>query len=288
LENPHLENELDRLGDELNVARATLEAELAELRLSLQVEGDRRHKALAELYELAGTLLKEEATLADLELQRRRTEALRGKKAIPEAQYDSARLAESGQRAKIDKLCQAIAQLEERAAAAGTEPDLGYGELKPTLARIESLQNQIVRTRAQLARCEVKSPVSGLVVKRYFLPGEHAGDSETIFEVLADESLEAVVYFPAEKAASVEIGQRIPLSIPGSPEIDSGLVTRLGNRLEPVPPVVARHYAKNETTLPVHLRPESRLDRPVRLQLGRVVRVPFFRSRLASWRDAGA
>jgi membrane fusion protein (multidrug efflux system) len=287
LENLQLEQDVDRLGDELEIARATLDAELAKLRLSLQIEGDRRHKALAELYELAGTLQKEEAALADLELQRKRSESLRQKRAVPEAQYDAARLAAAGQRAKIEKLCLALEQLEERASATGTEPDEGHGQLKPVLARIESLQREIVRKRAQLQRCEVRSPVSGVVVKRYFLPGEIVEPSETVIEILEEESLEAVVYFPPDKTSSLATGQRIPLVIPGSTGVVEAVVTRLGTRFEQVPAPMARHYQKNEAVLPVHLRPQPRPNQDVRLRLGGLVRVPLIRPLLTPGRDSG-
>ncbi len=282
LENPDWEEGLGRVADELRITQATLDAELAKVSWNLRLEGDRRQKALAELYELWGTLAQEKSKLDDVQQKLRRVELLCRRGAAPDAEYETTRLAESGQRAKVEKLSLAVSQLQDRGELVGVQPAQGYGELKPILARIESLQNEMRRLRAGIERCELRSPVNGLVLESRFFAGEHADKSQTVIEILEDGSLEAVLYYPQEKASSLEVGGKLPLAVMPHQKVSSGIITRLESRLTAAPDPVRRYYRSDAALLAVHVKPQGDLDPNGDLRLGGIVKVPDLRWQLAA------
>jgi multidrug resistance efflux pump len=278
VESPLDQAELASAEDELRMAQAELHARSAELRLAAQLRGDLKHKAQAEYYEVYGTLLQEQSRLTDLVAKRDRNEELHRRAAISQEVAETARLDEQGQRAKIEKLRSALAELERRVTLANEPLDEEDG-LKPNLIRMEVVEGKISRLREKMASGRVRSPVGGRVIRRLRFTGERVDGPGPVLELLEDDSLQVVVYLPHAKAAALRPGQPLTVVTDVGNRQVTCTVERIADRLEMPPPPLVRYYNPNEILLPVYLRPVATDSA---LRLGGVVRLPRSWSLLGS------
>jgi multidrug resistance efflux pump len=275
LENPEINESLDRLLDELLVGRAELDAQVARLVLESQESGDRRQRALADYYEKHGELLAEESKLSSLTSTLKRHESLIKRGAVSSHEYEAIRIAESGQRAKLERLKQAVEELQKRAEAA-KEPDERALRLKPKIARIEQLQADIRRLRDKLQRGTVRAPESGRVLAIRNYVGEYVEPGDPLIELLRDGSLEVVVFVQQYQTHRFVPGKTIDVQIAPLTRPMRCRVERFADRLEEPPESLAVHFRENEKVLPVIMTP---IDPPASgVRLGSEARIahPWF------------
>ena len=268
--------DLERLRDELAMAQATLDAEMAELSWKSRLREDQTQRTLAEYYESWGTLLKEEAELSNMQLQLRRKEEIvrRVPRVITEEEFETLQFAIQGQRAKVAKLNVAVENLRKLVSISG--PDDEPKQLKPHLSRIKNLQAEIARSRERLELLELRSPVHGRVIRNRFFAGEYVPPDAPVLDILEDGSLEAVLYLPQEKARTLAKGDIIDLDVVPNAETLPAEVTGFGEQMVAPPPTLERYYRSNETLLLVHARPCTNDDEQQwnkRLLLGSEIRL---------------
>ena len=276
LENLDLEHRLEQAQDELRIAQATLTAEMSKVRWNFDEHFDRSRKAAADYYQTWGELLKEQAKLDELSLDLSRAKRLKEQKVITAERFDKALYAEKGQREKVKKLQIALAELKTRWEVQERSEDDGYGQIQPTLVRIEMLQGELVRLRESLDREEIRAPVNGLVVKRYCFAGERVEAQQPIFSILEEGSLNIVMYLPQRSSNLLPPGSDTEVVVEPNSVLVTCRVLRLGERYEPVPENIARYYRKDERMLPVYLQPNVDLLHSLALRIGGVVKLPRF------------
>jgi len=277
LENLDAKTQLDRLRDELEIAQATLDAEMTELSWQSRLLEDRTQRTLAEFHKLWGELLREEAKLANVQLQLKRKEEINRTihRAISEEEIETLRFTEQGQRARVDKLKVAVEKLRKLASASGAEDE--PQQLKPHVSRIKGLQAEMARSRERLELSEIRSPVNGRVLKTLFFTGEHAPSASPVVEILEQGSLEAVIYLPQRLARSYGKGDILQLHVVSSEQTLPVEVTRFGQQMETAPPALERYYRSNESLLKLHARPHTDghdAGEDSLLRLGSEVRLP--------------
>ncbi len=268
--------ELERLRDELVLAQATLDAEMAELSWQSRVREDQTQRTIAEYYESWGTLLKKEAELSNMQLQlKRKEEIVRAvPRVITEEELETLRFALQGKRAKVEKLKVAVEELRRAAKISG--PEEGPSQLKPHLSRIKNLQAEIARARERLELLDLRSPVRGRVTRTRFFAGEYVPSAAPVLEILEDGSLEAVLYLPQRMVGSYAKGDIIELHVVANAEELPAEVTGFGEQMVAPPPALERYYRSNQTLLEVHARPYKRDDagdEKRRLRLGSEIRL---------------
>ena len=287
LSNLDLNQRLERLGDDLQIAQAELDAEMTELKWQARLFNDRNQRTLAEYYEQSGVLLQEQAKLADLQWKLKRR--LDANKEVPGAhskeEVDSLQFAEGGQRAKVEKLKIAVEELKKLSRLEQQEKT--PGQLQPKLARIESLQAEIKRLRDQIKQGQIRAPANGRVIKLHGFTGEYAEAGALLVEILEEGSLEALIYMPQRYADQVAPGDELELQVDPLDRKVPVRIERFGERLEVVPTHLQRYYRRNESLLVIHTRPQEEFSQSDDLRLGSEIKLPHpvtesWRRRLAS------
>jgi membrane fusion protein, multidrug efflux system len=90
----------------------------------------------------------------------------------------------------------------------------------------ENAQSQLAMARAALAETALTAPITGVISKRAIEPGERVGNEMQMFQIIDPTSLEVVVAVPAERAASLKIGQKAKFQIDsagGSAAVEASL-----------------------------------------------------------------
>lgn len=274
LDSLDLRQSLAKWGDELRLAQAELQAEVSRLRWRSNALADRGYDAGADYYEAWGNLLKEQAKLTELELEFERAAKLQGGTGITQAAFEQAELERDGQRAKVTRLTQAVAERKARVDIARVAED-DADQLRPHEARIAAAQAEIARVEEKLATGRIRSPVDGLVVSRRTFAGEHAKAGETLVTVLERGSLEIVFYLRQSDAGRLSPGDTVQFEIEPYAEKTPGVVSRFEDELRPAPVCVKTRYRADERLLPVRVRPRDDSGRWLALRLGGVAKLPY-------------
>jgi multidrug resistance efflux pump len=286
LDNITLRQRCAQLGDELQVAQATLEAEVSKLKWQTVSSLDQGKGAVAYYYEALGNLLQEQANLEYMDNSLQRARSMQLQRAISDEQIDQLRCNRKGQEAKIAKLKEGLADLKKRAdqteiwtRKAAPERDglaeLGKDQFKPTLARIAALQAERARIQEQLDHGNIRAPTNGLVTKIHRFAGEQAKGSEPVLSMLEDGSLQVVLYLPQDASALLEVNEEIAVILEACPEPLVCTATRLGDQCEPAPEQIKRHYAQGQKLLPVYLEPKDKVAPWMALRVESVVKLPY-------------
>jgi len=273
LANPQIQDDIERLSDELRLAQSELDAHVAELTLSAQQSRDRQQLALAEYYKLVGELLAEQAKLSDLAGRMARSEKLSVKGAVTGQDHDSTRLAAEGQKAKVERLALAVAELKKRTD--GGEPeDHGSERLKPKLVRLEQIQASIQRARERQREGTIHAPAAGRVLSIGRQVGQFVEPATTLVELLDEQTLEIALLVRQDRTIAYRTGERIEVEMPPRQERLSCEITRVGDEFLAPPPQIETRFRHGERLLPVFLRPVRADDSDVPLRLGSEVRQP--------------
>jgi HlyD family secretion protein len=123
------------------------------------------------------------------------------------------------------------------------------------------------------------------VVKIHRLPGEHCPVSEPVLSILEEGSLQVVLYLPQGASTLLAVGETADLDVEPYPQPLACAVVRLGDRYEPAPEHIKRHYRADQKLLPVYLQPQDAHVQWMALRVGGVVRLPYGVPRL--WGGAG-
>lgn len=82
-------------------------------------------------------------------------------------------------------------------------------------ARVEVLRAQRNGIELQLSDAAIKSPINGIVLNKYINQGEFVVPGTVVAEVADITELEALIYLPLNKLATVKIGQKVSIKIDG-------------------------------------------------------------------------
>jgi HlyD family secretion protein len=283
LDNTELRQRRAQLDDELRVAQATLEAEAARLKWQAAFHLDQSGDAQARYYEAWGQFLQEQSRLELLKNEAERVSSLQAQNAASKQELDQVLFDLRGQEQKIIKLRSALAERKRRAELTGSllgkQADPSYGlmgdgadQLKPSLARIEALQAERARLDERLAQGRLCAPANGLVVKINRFTGERCLPAEPLVALLEEGSLQVVLYVPQKSSAALAVGDDINLGVAPYPEPLTCTLTQLGDRYEPAPESIKRHYAVGQQLLPAYFQPRPESARWMALRVGGVVK----------------
>lgn len=279
--NEELRQRLAQLGDEVQLARANLEAETARLRWQLAWNLDQNRGAETMYYEAWGQLLQESARLEDLRnnhLERGRQLDLT--RAISREELDQIKYSIEGLEQKIARSKDALAELKRRAERTGnllsdsSLTENGAVQLRPHLVRIETLLAEQARLRERLEKGQVRSPINGLVLKRHRFTGERSQTTGPLLTILEEGSLEVVLYLPQSSSEHWAINDELAVLVEPHPRAMVCRLVRLGDQFEPAPEAIRRNYAEGQKLLPAHLEPGEELQHSLGLRVGGVVRLP--------------
>jgi multidrug resistance efflux pump len=286
VESLELKHRHAQLGDDLRVAQATLDGEVAKLKWQAALHLDQGKGAQALYYEAHGELLREQAKLEQLNASLRRAGQSLAQHAVAPEDYDQIRYTRQGQEQKIAQLKKSVEELRQRMEQArslrptkggsgDSIADYGGDHLKPFLARIEALHAERGRVQEQMEQGEIRAPVNGVVLKVAHFAGERCKAGDLLVTLLEESSLEVVLYVPQQAGDQFTEGSTVDLLVEPMARPLSGTVVRCGATLEPAPEHLKRHYPEGQHLLPVYVRPGEEAERWLALRVGATVRLPY-------------
>ncbi len=284
--NTELQQRHAQLGDEIVIAQANLQAEIAKLKWQVAFSIDQGQGVVATYYEMWGRLLQEQAKLEEITTTLKRAARLYNQQAMSTEEIEQLRSNKKGLEEKIAKLKESLDELKKRAELAsallqkGTElskghTENGYDQLKPSLARIEALQAERSRIQERLDQGRLCASANGLVVKIHRFAGESCKAAEPVLSILEEGSLQVVLFLPQKSSTLLAEGDGVNVVIEPHAQRLNCEVVRLGEKYEPAPDNIKRHYAADEKLLPVYLQPKDETVRWMALRVGGVVELPY-------------
>lgn len=280
MDSTELQRRLAQTQDDLALGEAQLDALMAELQQSLE-HGARAHEAdaedfSAEYFELASKLRAHRAELERLNRNLARAIDLKQKNVISEEQYEDIHFAQTGEKELVEMLEEAVEHLRRRTRLAKPELEITIDQIRPALVRIDNYKRELLRIRDDIARKQIVSPLSGIVVKRQCLTSRWVETSEVLMEIVEEGSSQPVIYLSQHDTLQLEPGQDINIHILPHHKPLECTVERVGAEYVPVPLSIERFYGKNESVLPVFLKSKYLVELPP----GATIRVPHSMSEL--------
>ncbi|MBL8819736.1 MAG: HlyD family efflux transporter periplasmic adaptor subunit [Planctomyces sp.] len=273
-----LEQSLARVTDELRVAEAELNAELAKVQWQSHVEETEMTRSIAEFFESTGRMHAELGNLELIREQLNRNTILAEQQATSMWEKESFQIQEKAATENLNAIQQSLVILKERAEKAASSPRLGAEQIQPLVAKSEMLLNEIQRIRGLIALGELKSPVSGTVLRRHHPAGECLKSHESLFSVIEESTLEIELFLPQEMSRRYQVGDKIDVRIDPLEELVACEVVSIGKEHRSPPQQIEIFYRSNIQLLPVRLKPLKPFADENKLPVGAVAKLPHIRS----------
>jgi len=170
---------------------------------------------------------------------------------IPKEQYDHIKIAYDVARARLN--------------ASKTELKVSKAHIDAAKATIESARAEIGVIETQLTNTKLYAPISGIVAKKWLLPGDIVQPSQSVFTVTNNHKLWVTVFLQETKIANVYIHQKALFTIDAFPGITfTGKVFSIGSntasQFSLIPPNNASgNFTKITQRIPVKIS----IDKPL-------------------------
>ena len=96
-------------------------------------------------------------------------------------------------------------------------------------------KNAYELAETQKSYCQLKSPIDGKVLYRYFEPGELISAGRKLMTVADISEMEATFYVPHDELAKFSIGQKIKAYLPETGQYYDGTITKISDGAEFTP-----------------------------------------------------
>lgn len=270
IENVELEHRLERTRDSIRLAQAQLDSHIAKLRrIARQREWDVLDNA-AEFFELASELPKRRSEVERLERSLARTQKAQEFAGVSVEDFERIQFALQGEQELLENLAEAVSTLQTRNDLTSDEPELDLAELKPTMVRIENLQNETQRLYELLKASNVVAPITGIVVKHQCVAGKWVDTSEELFEIVEEGTVEPILFLSQADTRKVGPGTKIVVHIDPMSAPVHCTVRRTADEFRVPPSQLVRYYDGGEPLLPVILEPVG----DIKIKTGALVKVP--------------
>ena len=291
-----LRQKLERLGDELVLAQADLDAESAKLKLqtALRVDQtkwqaanslDHAMNAATRNGEMRGQYLQEKKTLERLQIELTFKSKLFSEKIVPWLEVDRLKYEVKGKTERLVKIEEGLNESEKLAEEGrvlianltGLSESFRRDtadQIKPHFARINSIKAERSRLETLLIRGRLVAPSNGLVVRIHRFAGEFGRAGETMISFLEEGSLQIVLYVPQQTIEQIAPGATLQMIVDPYPERIEGKVSRRGDEFDAAPEQIKRHYFAGQRLLPIYVTPAAESARWMALRLNGVVKLP--------------
>jgi RND family efflux transporter MFP subunit len=111
-----------------------------------------------------------------------------------------------------------LQNLAERQSVARDQLDEAETQVEVLSAQLEAAGARLADAEFNLDRTRIKSPVTGQLQRRLISSGDFVAVGRQLFELLAQDSLQALLPLPERLQDQVEVGQVVRLSIPARPD----------------------------------------------------------------------
>lgn len=124
----------------------------------------------------------------------------------------------------------AFESAEASLKAAKTQLEVSQAAIKSSKAAVEAAEAQVQVIETQLKNTRLYAPISGVVARRWLLPGDIVQPGQSVFTVTNTNKLWVAVYLEETKIAGVHDGQKTNFTIDAFPGVDfSGKIYSIGS-----------------------------------------------------------
>ena len=106
-------------------------------------------------------------------------------------------------------------------------------ELVAAEGQLESAEGKYRGAQAQLSYSEIRSPINGVITDRPLYPGEMAAAGTPLLTVMDISSVIARAHIPQDDAATLKVGDKGTMTVPGMDQPVQGKVTVVSPALDP-------------------------------------------------------
>ena len=185
---------MDLLSQKQQIIASKLQTEASKLQTEAKLESD----------EAGIKVLKIANEKADEDFQRAKVQYAGG--VTTKEQFDHAKLASESAQAQLDA---AIAQLA-----------VSKAQIHTAEASIVGAQAQIGVINTQLSNTHLYSPATGIISKRWLLPGDIVQPGQSIYTVNNTRKFWILVYLEETKMETLHLGQKVRFSIDTYPNVE--------------------------------------------------------------------
>ncbi len=129
-------------------------------------------------------------------------------------------------------------------------------------AQKQALHYRIEFLQAQLQRCNVLSPVSGIVLTRYRNAGESVNPGQSIFEIGRRDSVHLDFFVPQASLTSLRLGDTVRLRVEGETKADTkhvpAVIRFISSEAEFTPKNIQTRESRSELVFRVRAQASSR------------------------------
>lgn len=208
----------------LVLQRAQVEATIGALR-------ERTMDVRPQVRMLEDQVAAQKVQLADLEMEKGRTERLIRSEAAPTKQLDD-------YNTQIDMLKKQILATEEQIrvqeTTVGTQNSTVWSEYRPLRRSVAQIQDQVHRT------C-VLNPITGVVLTKYAMAGEVTAAGKALYKIADLSVITLRVYVSGTQLAGLKIGQGVKVYIDDGPKHYReypGVITLISDKAEFTPKTI--------------------------------------------------
>ncbi len=286
LKNYDLERECLQLRSNLAMALSGLRVRKAEFAQWQDTRKLDRVDRQADYFRLLGELHTKRARLIALQSIVNRNQQLIDSDAISPQEAEEAKTNFEGLQNDVQELAQAV----ERLKASFDDDSQADGDalIAEEQKVLEVVQQQLAQIESLEKAAEIRAPAAGRIVRSHHHCGEYLQPADQVFELLADGSLQAVIYVPQTRAERMTVGRQIGMTISADQPMQPFRIQRIGDRAEVPPLNLSRYYRTHETLIPIYATPvldQWEAETTRMLRVGIEVGLPRFGS---SWRTRTA
>jgi membrane fusion protein (multidrug efflux system) len=222
-----LEAELEEARNELNKRELSRERLAKEIELNEEIAGDEVVRLQAEMAALEARALSVAAGIKQLERDQKRYVELVEVNAVDARKVEEVNTELSARREEQTALNKEAQALAAASAAAKKKVELAVSnrllvkENEQSIAaqsqKITALSASLQQARDKLAKCVLKSTLTGRVARRFASPGDVVGDGQAVFALVDLGDVFAVALLEENKIKGVKAGAPVDLTLDAYP-----------------------------------------------------------------------
>jgi membrane fusion protein (multidrug efflux system) len=228
LEVERLEAELEEARNELQKRELSRNRLAREIELNEEIAGDEVIRLQAETAALKARAASVEAVIDQLERDLKRYEELVEVNAVDARKVEDVNTQLASHREEQTALSNQAQALKAASAAASKKVELAVGnrllikESEQSIAaqvqKVAALTASLEQARDKLAKCILKSPLSGRVARRFVSTGDVVADGQSVYALVDPNDVFAVALLEENKLKGVVAGAPVELTLDAYPD----------------------------------------------------------------------
>jgi membrane fusion protein (multidrug efflux system) len=130
--------------------------------------------------------------------------------------FDRAKLQFEGNvitKESYDHLKKALEAAQAQYDASKSALDVSKAKIESSSSAIKSAEAQVVLIKTQIKNTKLYAPMSGIVAKRWLLPGDVTSTGQSVFTLTNNKNFRVIIYLEETNIAQLHIGQKAKFTV---------------------------------------------------------------------------